>query len=153
LAQAATAAGPYTAALVKLRRQLMSLAHSYPPVAQGVNRMVAAVDKLLAALNATHSNEFFSPGPWAQTVITDASSIHPIALQIRKELKAPMPGLVVKLLCQPGDTVEPGQPLAVLRAMKMENDITSPRDGRVTGVHITQGATVEGGKPLVTIEA
>src|SRR3712207_3839853 len=42
----------------------------------------------------------------------------------RRELKAPMPGLLVKVLCAVGDTVEAGQPLAVLQAMKMENELS-----------------------------
>src|SRR4051794_40171724 len=45
----------------------------------------------------------------------------------RRELKAPMPGLLVRLLCATGDTVEAGQPLAVLQAMKMENELSLPR--------------------------
>ena len=47
------------------------------------------------------------------------------------QLKAPMPGLLVKILCQVGDTVEAGQPMAVLQAMKMENELSLPRGGTV----------------------
>jgi biotin carboxyl carrier protein len=70
----------------------------------------------------------------------------------RRELRAPMPGLLVKLLCQPGDSVEPGQPLAVLQAMKMENELSLPRGGTVTAVPATPGQTVEQGQVLVVVE-
>jgi biotin carboxyl carrier protein len=67
-------------------------------------------------------------------------------------LKAPMPGLVVKLLCEVGDIVEPGQPLVVLQAMKMENELSLPRGGTVTEINAIPGATVEQGTILVVVE-
>jgi biotin carboxyl carrier protein len=70
----------------------------------------------------------------------------------RRELKAPMPGLLVKLLCAAGDVVEPGQPLAVLQAMKMENELSLPRGGTVTAISAEAGQTVEQGQVLVIIE-
>jgi biotin carboxyl carrier protein len=70
----------------------------------------------------------------------------------RRELKAPMPGLLVRLLSQPGDVVEAGQPLAVLQAMKMENELSLPRGGTVVSVHAEAGKTVEQGQVLVVIE-
>ena len=70
----------------------------------------------------------------------------------RKELKAPMPGLVVKVLCQPGDPVGKGQPLLVLHAMKMENELSLPHDGTVKSVGVQAGQTVEQGQVLVVVE-
>ena len=74
------------------------------------------------------------------------------ATHARRELKAPMPGLLVKLLTQPGDQVEAGQPLAVLQAMKMENELSLPRGGTVVSVHAEAGKTVEQGQVLVVVE-
>ena len=70
----------------------------------------------------------------------------------RRELKAPMPGLLVKVLCQVGDTIEAGQPLAVLQAMKMENELSLPRGGTVTSIGAEAGQTVEQGQVLVVVE-
>jgi biotin carboxyl carrier protein len=70
----------------------------------------------------------------------------------RRELRAPMPGLVVKVLCQPGETVEAGQPLVVLQAMKMENELSVPRGGTVGSVSVQPGQTVDQGQVLVTVE-
>jgi propionyl-CoA carboxylase alpha chain len=68
------------------------------------------------------------------------------------ELKAPMPGLLVRVLCEPGDTIEPGQPLAVLQAMKMENELSLPRRGTVSAVNAQPGQTVEQGQVLLMVE-
>jgi biotin carboxyl carrier protein len=71
---------------------------------------------------------------------------------LRRELKAPMPGLLVNILCAVGDEIEPGQPLAVLRAMKMENELSLTRGGKVTAVNVGPGQTVEQGEVLLVVE-
>jgi biotin carboxyl carrier protein len=74
------------------------------------------------------------------------------ASHARRELKAPMPGLVVKVLCQAGDEVAAGQPLVVLQAMKMENELSLSRGGTVGQVSAQAGQTVEQGQVLVVVE-
>ena len=64
-------------------------------------------------------------------------------------LKAPMPGLIVRVLVGPGDTVEAGQGLIVMEAMKMENELRAPAAGTVKVVAVQQGAAVEKGALLV----
>jgi biotin carboxyl carrier protein len=75
-----------------------------------------------------------------------------MASHARRELKAPMPGLLVRVLCQVGDTIEAGQPLVVLQAMKMENELSLPRGGQVTAINAEAGQTVEQGQVLVLVE-
>jgi len=67
-------------------------------------------------------------------------------------LLAPIPGKVVAVKVEVGDTVSPGQPLIVLEAMKMENELAAEQAGTVAAVHVTDGATVEGGELLVELE-
>ena len=67
-------------------------------------------------------------------------------------LKAPMPGLVVRVNVQPGDQVQAGQGLVVIEAMKMENELRSASAGRVKAVHATPGMPVEKGALLVELE-
>jgi pyruvate carboxylase len=69
-----------------------------------------------------------------------------------RQLAAPMPGLVVKLLVQAGDTVARGQNLLVLEAMKMETTLTAPSDNRVAEVLVTPGTQVEAGDLLIKLE-
>lgn len=68
-----------------------------------------------------------------------------------QEIRAPIPGKVVRLAVNRGDVVLPGQPLLVLEAMKMENPICAEGAGRVDEVLVAAGATVEGGQLLVML--
>jgi biotin carboxyl carrier protein len=70
----------------------------------------------------------------------------------RRELRAPMPGLLVGVLARAGDQVQPLQPLAVLRAMKMENELSLPRGGTVVAVKAEAGQTVDQGQVLLVVE-
>lgn len=63
--------------------------------------------------------------------------------------KAPMPGLVLKVLVEPGQRVSAGDPLLVLEAMKMENELRAPVDGLVAGVHVSEGDAVGKGALLI----
>jgi biotin carboxyl carrier protein len=67
------------------------------------------------------------------------------------ELRAAMPGKVVKLLCKPGDEVKAGQSLMIIEAMKMENELRSPSAGRVAEVATREGQTVEAGQLLLNL--
>jgi biotin carboxyl carrier protein len=67
-------------------------------------------------------------------------------------LTSPMPGKVVRLLAKPGDSVEAGQGVLVVEAMKMQNELKAARAGKVVTVSAKEGATVVAGEPLATIE-
>jgi len=69
------------------------------------------------------------------------------------EVKAPMPGLVLRVLVEPGQQVEAGAGLAVLEAMKMENQIKAPVAGMVQAVRVEAGEAVKKGQVLVTLAA
>lgn len=66
-------------------------------------------------------------------------------------LTAPMPGAILKILVNVGDTVKQNQSLLILEAMKMENEIVASNDGVVTGIHVQQGDVVNPGEPLITV--
>jgi acetyl-CoA/propionyl-CoA carboxylase biotin carboxyl carrier protein len=68
------------------------------------------------------------------------------------EVRSTMSGVVVRLGAAEGDTVEAGQPLCVVEAMKMENDIPAPRAGTLRRLHVAVGAAVELGALLAEIE-
>ena len=65
------------------------------------------------------------------------------------ELKAPMPGLIVDIRVQPGQTVQKGDPLLVLEAMKMENILKAPADGTVSSLKVSLRDNVQKGQVLV----
>lgn len=66
-----------------------------------------------------------------------------------KDIKAPMPGLVLKLLVKEGDAVKKNDPVLILEAMKMENVIKSPGEGTVKKIHAQEKTAVEKGQLLV----
>lgn len=66
-------------------------------------------------------------------------------------VKAPIPGLIVRVLVEEGATVEAGQALLVLEAMKMENEIRATRAGVVSSLRSQPGQTVTMGEVLVEI--
>ena len=67
-------------------------------------------------------------------------------------LEAPMPGKVIAVKVAPGDTVNKGDELLVVEAMKMENAVRAPRDGRVKSVAARVGDMVSPGTVLVELE-
>jgi biotin carboxyl carrier protein len=72
--------------------------------------------------------------------------------QAAAELRAPMPGLVVRVAVAPGDEVAPGDPLIVMEAMKMENELRAEGAGVVAEIHVSEGTTVDRDEVLVTFE-
>ncbi|BBU21477.1 acetyl/propionyl/methylcrotonyl-CoA carboxylase subunit alpha [Mycobacterium xenopi] len=68
-------------------------------------------------------------------------------------LVAPMPGNVIRVGAQVGDTVTAGQPLVWLEAMKMEHTITAPTDGVLAQLDVSPGAQVEVGAVLARVDA
>lgn len=66
-------------------------------------------------------------------------------------VKAPIPGLVVKVTVSAGDHVEAGQSLVILEAMKMENELRAPRSGSIATIHVRAGDSVNQGETLVTL--
>jgi biotin carboxyl carrier protein len=67
-------------------------------------------------------------------------------------IRAPIPGLVVKVLVNPDDEVADGQSLVILEAMKMENEIRALRAGKVRSVAVTPGQRVEQNEVLLVVD-
>ena len=68
-------------------------------------------------------------------------------------IRAPMPGLVVRVLVEEGQLVSVGTGVVVVEAMKMENELTAGVAGTVRRIHAVPGAPVDKGQALVEIEA
>jgi len=66
-------------------------------------------------------------------------------------ITAPMPGLVLKIKVQEGDTVQAGQALLVMEAMKMENAITASYNGTVSRIYVREGDSISEGDLLVEV--
>ena len=69
-----------------------------------------------------------------------------------KNIAAPMPGLILEILCQEGDEVEEGKSLLILEAMKMENVIKAEGTGKIVKLHKSIGDSVDKGQLIIEIE-
>ena len=70
-----------------------------------------------------------------------------------KPLRAPMPGLVVKVEVGEGDEVTPGQGLVIVEAMKMENELKAEAPGRIGRILVAEGEAVDKDQILLDFEA
>lgn len=70
-----------------------------------------------------------------------------------RPVRAPMPGMVVKVEVEVGDTVAPGQGVAIVEAMKMENELRAESAGVVTRIHVEPGQAVEKDQILIDLSA
>lgn len=73
------------------------------------------------------------------------------AREVSGEVRASLPGVVVAFLVKAGQTVEKGQVLGVLEAMKMENEILAPRSGTVSEIAVKPGQIVAKNDLLLTV--
>ena len=68
------------------------------------------------------------------------------------KVHANLPGQIVSILVKEGDSVTPGQPLAILDAMKMENEILSPKAGRVKSIQVNPNQILAKGDLILSID-
>jgi biotin carboxyl carrier protein len=101
-------------------------------VVDGRRHEVLALDERRRAIRELSGSEAASHGPL--------------------EVRAPMPGLVIKVEVDRGAEVERGQGLIVIEAMKMENELKATTAGRVSDIRVTAGQAVDKGEPLLVIE-
>ncbi len=67
------------------------------------------------------------------------------------KIDAPMPGTILDVEVSAGSSVESGQVLCILEAMKMENDIVAPQAGTISSVNVNKGDSVEAGQVIITM--
>ncbi len=96
---------------------------------QGERREVEVLDERTRHIRSLSAGAGAGPGPAA--------------------LRAPMPGLVVRVLVTPGQLVATGSALLVLEAMKMENELRATAPGVIRAVSVQSGQAVEKGQVLV----
>ena len=73
------------------------------------------------------------------------------AAQCAIKVEAPMPGTILDVKTSNGASVNAGDVLCVLEAMKMENEIVAPQAGTVASVSVAKGDSVEAGQVIITL--
>lgn len=97
------------------------------------------------------ADETAAPAVAAAPATVEAAPAAPAAGAPGAPVKAPLPGVVAKILVSVGQAVKKGETVLVLEAMKMENNITAEADGKITGICVAAGDSVMEGTTLVTI--
>ena len=87
-----------------------------------------------------------SPAPAPATVVKPAATSTG-----KSGVKSPLPGVILDIKVNVGDTVKKGQTIIILEAMKMENDIVAPEDGTVASINAAVGSAVEAGETIATL--
>lgn len=88
----------------------------------------------------------------AKPTPTQATQATPTAQINGHAIKTPLPGVILDVKVNVGDTVAKGQTVVVLEAMKMENNINSDKEGKVSSISVAKGDTVADGAVLIVLE-
>ncbi|NLB41101.1 MAG: acetyl-CoA carboxylase biotin carboxyl carrier protein subunit [Clostridiales bacterium] len=67
-------------------------------------------------------------------------------------VNAPMPGNILDVKAKVGESIQKGQVVVILEAMKMENEIMAPQDGKITSINTSKGSIVNSGDLLFSME-
>ena len=115
---------------------------------------VVTVDKEMRAQKPRTTIVSSSPAPRVAAAAGDvqrASAPNPNSAAGGTKVATPLPGTILDVFVNVGDTVKAGQNVVVLEAMKMENNIEADRDGTVTAVNVRKGDNVLEGDTLIVI--
>jgi len=91
-------------------------------------------------------------GEILEETLVKLKSATPKEILKQKELKAPMPGLIVKVEVQEGQVIKSGEGVVIMEAMKMENEIKSPYEGKVKKILVREKQTVDKDQVLLVLE-
>ncbi len=109
------------------------------------------VEELGAAAQSA-SVQSAATAPAAQSASVQSAAPAPAAQSAEgTPVNAPMPGNILDIKVNVGDSVAAEQVVVVLEAMKMENDIVTPVAGKVTAINVSKGQAVNSGDVLITV--
>jgi methylmalonyl-CoA carboxyltransferase small subunit len=97
----------------------------------------------------------YSVGSAPVRVAAAAGPVAPVGPPVDEDkvCRSPVSGIVVRVAAQPGQSLQTGDVLLVLEAMKMETNITAPKAGKVSVIHVKQGDAVQAGQVVIEFEA
>ena len=103
--------------------------------------------------NIAHVEPVARPAATSAPAAPATPVVKPAAASTGKSgVKSPLPGVILDIKVNVGDTVKKGQVIIILEAMKMENNINADKDGKITAINVNNGDSVLEGTDLVIIE-
>lgn len=127
-----------------------SQSQSAQPTSNQAETYDVNVDGKLYRVEVAPSGTLSGVTPVAQSIQSSSPSV-PAQTAAENTIEAPLAGNVFKLLVRSGDSVEEGDVVMILEAMKMETEIRSAFAGTVTNVLVGEGDAVTSGQPLITL--
>ena len=111
------------------------------------------VDEANGAAPAAAPVQAAAPAPAPAPAAAPAPEAKPAATGSEGAVKvdAPMPGTILDVKVSVGASVNSGEVICILEAMKMENEIVAPQAGTVSSVNVSKGDSVEAGQVIVTM--
>ncbi len=120
---------------------------------KGYNIFVTEINRQTKTISLKINNNLYTVSIHEPIdVLLESLGINLAATLKAEPMKAPMPGLVLKILVTPGQTVKKGDPVLILEAMKMENVFKAQQDAVVKNISVTEGKAVEKGEVLLEWE-
>jgi len=117
------------------------------------NINILSIDLLEKTVNLKINNNSFNVKLSDELdLLLNKMGINSKTKKIKKELKAPMPGLVVNIPVKKGDIIKHGETLLVLEAMKMENNLKAEHDVTIKNISAKKGKSVEKNEVLIIFE-
>ncbi len=92
-----------------------------------------------------------APAPTPAPAPAPAPAAAPAGAAGSVTVESPMPGKILSIEKKVGDSVDAGQTIIILEAMKMENEIVAPQGGTIASMNVTVGQAVEAGEVLATL--
>jgi acetyl/propionyl-CoA carboxylase alpha subunit len=148
------AAGGESRFSVRIQEESLSGEVRFGPGGEGSLRLGARVLPFFVARSGSELHLWLDGESYLFTLpaASGAGRQRAQALAASGEVVAPMPGIVLKVLAQPGDTVAAQAPLVVLESMKMELTVPAPAAGRVVEVLCDPGQRIDRGAVLLRLE-
>ena len=151
--------GGYSLALSKAGEEQASRVLEAEVAGKGELTTVQVAGKVidLVVEGALPKLEIFASGKRASVTVESARTRAAAAMRGASSgadeglITSPMPGKVVKILVKEGDSVNQGNPVIVVEAMKMENELLATKTGVVQKVYVALGDAVEGGARLIAL--
>lgn len=100
---------------------------------------------------AVNGNEYVIDLQDKFDLLLDELGMSNMATVKMKDIKAPMPGLVLSIAAKVGDEIQKGDAILILEAMKMENVLKSQGEGTIKAIKITEGEAVEKNQVLIEL--
>lgn len=120
---------------------------------QSFNATIAKIDKntktITVQVNGTNYTVSLKD---KMDLLLEKMGMSDLASEKVNEIVAPMPSLVLDIQTTVGASIQKGDAIMILEAMKMENVLKSPGEGVVKQIHVKQGVAVEKGQVLITLE-